>query len=230
MGLLFFVSGYFAEGSLARRGPRAFVRERLVRLGLPALFYMLVIHPFILLGLNPWNAKFGPPFAYYLNYLRSGRFLGLSGPLWFAVALLLFCLTLVAWRALRPARPVSPVNVSPGDAAPSPEILGKTTVPPTPTGTAPSGRVLWLFALGLGFGTFLMRLVQPIGTNILNLQLCFFVQYVAFFIAGLHAARAGWLLPLAGSTHARTPRRLARADRWPDSFAGGHDPRCKRSQ
>ena len=107
MGLLFFVSGYFAEGSLSRRGPRAFVRERLVRLGLPALLYMLVIHPFILLGLNPWNAKFGPPFAYYLNYLRSGRFLGSSGPLWFAVALLIFCLTLVAWRALRPACPLT---------------------------------------------------------------------------------------------------------------------------
>ena len=187
MGLLFFVSGYFAEGSLARRGPRAFVRERLVRLGLPALLYMLVIHPFILLGLNPWNAKFGPPFAYYLNYLRSGRFLGSSGPLWFAVALLLFCLTLVAWRALHPSRPRNG----------------------SPVGAAPSGRAIWLFALALGLGTFLVRLVQPIGTNILNLQLCFFVQYVAFFIVGLHASRAGWLLPLAASTQARRAGWLA---------------------
>src|SRR5258708_38511031 len=35
MGLLFFVAGYFAHSSLARRGPAAFVRERLFRLGLP---------------------------------------------------------------------------------------------------------------------------------------------------------------------------------------------------
>ncbi len=179
MGLLFFVSGYFSEKSLARRGPGSFVRERLVRLGLPALFYMLVIHPFILLGLNPWHAKFGPPFAYYVNYLRSGRFLGSSGPLWFAVALLVFCLVLAAWRAVRPVRE-SPPSAS----------------------AAPSGRVLWLFALALGLGTFLVRLVQPIGASVSNLQLCFFVQYIAFFVAGLHAARAGWLLPLARASQA----------------------------
>ena len=186
MGLLFFVSGYFAQGSLTRRGPGSFVRERLVRLGLPALFYMLVIHPFILLGLNPWHAKFGPPFDYYVKYLRSGRFLGESGPLWFAVALLIFCLVLAAWRAVRPVRESSP-----------------------PAGAAPSGRVLWLFALALGLGTFLVRLVQPIGTNILNLQLCFFVQYIAFFVAGLHAAHAGRLLPLARSAQTRRAGWLA---------------------
>jgi len=50
MGLLFFVAGYFAQLSLARKGPGAFVRKRLVRLGLPTLLYMLVIHPFILLA------------------------------------------------------------------------------------------------------------------------------------------------------------------------------------
>jgi glucan biosynthesis protein C len=47
MGLLFFLAAYFAAGSLARRGRAGFVRERLVRLGLPTLLYMLVIHPFI---------------------------------------------------------------------------------------------------------------------------------------------------------------------------------------
>ena len=40
MGLLFFVSGYFAHRSLSRRGVGPFVRERLIRLGLPALLYM----------------------------------------------------------------------------------------------------------------------------------------------------------------------------------------------
>ena len=55
MGLLFLLAGYFAYFSLQRRGPGGFLRERLVRLGAPTLFYMLVIHPFILLGLNPWH-------------------------------------------------------------------------------------------------------------------------------------------------------------------------------
>jgi len=186
MGLLFFVSGYFAHGSLARRGPAALAGERLVRLGLPALFYMLVIHPFILLGLNPWNADFGPPVAFYLNYLSSGHFLSSSGPLWFACALLFFCLVLACWRAVVPLRPQ--------------ESSGKAP---------PSGRGLGLFAIALGLGSFLVRLVQPIGTNIANMQLCFFVQYVAFFVAGLLAARDGWLLPLARSTQARRAGWLA---------------------
>ena len=199
MGLLFFVSAYFAAGSLARRGPRDFARERLVRLGLPALLYMLVIHPFILLGLNPWNYKFGPPTTFYLRYLASGRFLGSSGPLWFTVALLLFCLALAAWKSASGSRLRQGFG---GQASRS------TPVPAAPA-AAPSGKLLLGFALALGLGSFVVRLVQPIGTNVLNLQLCFFVQYIAWFIAGLHAARHGWLMPLAASAQARTAGWLA---------------------
>jgi glucans biosynthesis protein C len=189
MGLLFFISAYFAAGSLARRGGRGFVRERLVRLGLPACLYMLVIHPFILLVLNPWDHPFGPPAAFYARYLASGRFLGSSGPLWFAVALLLFCLGLAAWQsAVRSGRSVATAEVAVA---------------------APSGKMLISFACVLGLGTFAVRLVQPIGTSVLNLQLGFFVQYVAWFLAGLQAARHGWLVPLATSRQAHIAGRLA---------------------
>jgi fucose 4-O-acetylase-like acetyltransferase len=184
MGLLFFLAGCFAQGSLARRGPRAFLLERGRRLGLPALLYMLVLHPFILLGLNPWHAKF-PPFAeFYARYLASGRFLSSSGPLWFALALLIFCTALAVWRHWRPAAPDAPAP-------------------------APTARQLWLFGLGLAGATFAVRVVQPIGTNVLNLQLCFFPQYIAAFAAGLAAARHGWLTALATSATARRAGWLA---------------------
>jgi glucan biosynthesis protein C len=186
MGLLFFLSAYFAVGSLARRGPAGFARERLARLGLPALLYMLAIHPFILLALNPWDHDFGPPFAFYARYVTSGDFLGESGPLWFAVALLLFCLVLAGWK--RAAGP---------------------RASRTPDGTPPSGTALAGFALALGLGSFAVRLVQPIGTNVLNMQLCFFVQYIAWFLAGLHAARHGWLSRLAASSQAHLAGWLA---------------------
>ena len=81
--------------------------------------------------------------------------------------------------------------------------------PSTAPTAAPSGKRLLGFALALGLGSFAVRLVQPIGTNILNLQLCFFVQYIAWFIAGLHAARHGWLGPLAASRQARAAGWLA---------------------
>lgn len=221
MGFLFFVSGYFAAGSLARRGPAAFNRERLFRLGLPALFYMLVIHPFILLGLNPWHADFGSPVHWYFaRHLGTGRFLGSTGPLWFAVALLSFCLVLAALRALR--RP------QPEDSSQRPEagsqIPGATAgnqalaagVRPLASGrsppvsfAAPSGPTLFLAGLIIGLLTFAVRLVQPIGTSILNMQLCFFPQYIVFFAAGVHAARHGWLLMLARSRQARIAGWLA---------------------
>jgi glucan biosynthesis protein C len=182
MGLLFFLAGYFAHGSLARRGPGSFVRERLFRLGLPTLLYMLVIHPFILLGLNPWHAAFGPAPAFYLRYIRTGRFLSGSGPLWFAFALLIFCVILALWRALHP------IANRAGDSSARPP---------------PSGGGLLLFAVVTGLVTFAVRLVQPIGTNVLNMQLCYFPQYLAFFAAGTVAARRGWFLALAESPEAR---------------------------
>jgi glucan biosynthesis protein C len=193
MGLLFFISGFFAHGSLSRRGALGFARERLVRLGLPVLFYMLVIHPFIVLGLNPWNAQFGSRPMWFARYVITGRFLASSGPLWFAFALLIFCLILACWHAIRK-------RAHPDISTPS---STEATI------AAPSAKQLWFFALALGLGSFLVRLVQPMGTSILNLQLCFFVQYVAFFVAGLHAARHGWLLPLVVSVRARAAGWLA---------------------
>ena len=184
MGLLFFLAGCFAHGSLARRGASAFLLERGRRLGLPALLYMLVLHPFIVIGLNPWHAKF-PPFAeFYRNYVTSGKFLSETGPLWFALALLIFCVALAAWRRLRP-------------------------LPPDHPALAPTARQLWLFGLGLAGATFAIRIVQPIGTDVMNFQLCFFPQYIAAFAVGLAAARRGWLPDLATSPTARRAGWLA---------------------
>ncbi len=178
MGLLFFIAGFFAHTSLLRRGPASFIGERLFRLGLPALLYMLVIHPFILIGLNPWNHKFAPFPTFYVNFIRSGQWLSASGPLWFVIALLLFSLALVLIRVFRRS------NAATTESATS------------------TGNQLWLFALALGMLTFLVRIVQPIGTSVLNLQLCSFVQYIAFFAAGISAARRGWLTSLAAAPHA----------------------------
>ena len=102
MGILFLAAGYFAQGSLARRGPAGFVRERLMRLGAPTLFYMLVLNPVILLLINPNRSDYGPLPGAYASYLTSGNFLGGTGPMWFAAALLIFSAVLAAWWALRP--------------------------------------------------------------------------------------------------------------------------------
>ena len=174
MGLLFFLAGVFAHGACARRGPAGFVRERLLRLGAPAAFYMLLIQPFIGLVLlrKPNDSPIG---ELYLRYLTSGRVLSGSGPLWFAIALLIFSLVLAMKRAIHPAAdrierrpPPSPV-----------QIVG--------------------FSLLLVAATFSFRLVQPLDTDFFNMQLGFFAQYIGVFTVGVLAGRYGWLEALASS-------------------------------
>jgi glucan biosynthesis protein C len=56
MGLFFLISGYFVAGPLARQGPAAYARGRLVRLGIPLLVMMLVVF-----GPSEWAGYHGPP-------------------------------------------------------------------------------------------------------------------------------------------------------------------------
>jgi surface polysaccharide O-acyltransferase-like enzyme len=107
----------------------------------------------------------------------GGTLIG-DGPLWFVEVLLIFSLVYAAWRRFfRPKPPVPPVETDsrfPGNAA------------------------IVLFALLTGVGAFLVRLVFPVDWNfsLLNLQLPFFVLYIALFIVGLVAYRRNWLLGL----------------------------------
>jgi len=169
MGILFFLAAYFATRSLAKRGPAAFVRERLFRLGIPLLIYMFVIDPFIgyfLMNYGDVQGRLGLGRG-YLEYLGSFRWIGSTGPLWFVEALLLFSLLYAAWRAIRPA--------------------AKAVRP------APGVMTVILIIVGTGLAAFSIRLFQPIGTSVANLQLCFFAAYIALFLLGLHAGEKRWL-------------------------------------
>jgi peptidoglycan/LPS O-acetylase OafA/YrhL len=186
MGVLYFLAGFFAHRSLARHGTGRFLRERAIRLGLPSLLYMLVIHPFmvyVLLG-HPRIPQRPPLGWLYLDYLTSGRVLSGNGPLWFALGLLAFCLVLACWR-VAVAR-----SKCKSDA-------------PEAAWPAPGPAALLAFGCALVAATFAMRLVQPLGTNVLNFQLCFFPQYTAAFAAGVAAGRGGWLEELIASRRAR---------------------------
>ena len=201
MGLLFFISAYFAEKSLAKRGPTAFARERLFRLGLPTLLFMLVIHPFIVVGLHPWPGERPALLPWLRHYLLRGEFLGSTGPLWFAFALLIFCLVF----ALLSTRSVGAANVGPttrpttaGSPADSPLAHYSILANSNP----PSAASVWFFAATLGLATWLVRFVQPLGTSVMNMQLGYFSQYILAFYLGVRAARGGWLVPLAATPQA----------------------------
>ncbi|MFG6195730.1 acyltransferase family protein [Nonomuraea sp. JJY05] len=87
MGAFFLLSGHFTPGSYDRKGPRAFLRDRLIRLGIPLAVFYFVLNP--VLGLASYQG--GPPLDTYLDTIGTG-------PLWFVLALLVFDATYAAWR------------------------------------------------------------------------------------------------------------------------------------
>jgi peptidoglycan/LPS O-acetylase OafA/YrhL len=173
MGLLFLIAGYFVPGAFDRKGLGNFLRDRSVRLGIPSLIYMLIIQPLIVYWLlRDFADHSRPSFTQaYGPYVRSGRFLGGSGPMWFAVALLVFSLVYALAR----------VGI-------------RKTLQTHAEPALPGNRQVAGLALAIGLCTFLARIVQPMGTNILNMQLCFFSQYILLFIMGICAWRRNWLL------------------------------------
>jgi len=70
-----------------------------VRLGIPALFYMLIIHPITMFIYNGFSHTMPQrPVSWYADYITSFTFLSTSGPLWFVIILLAFSLAYVGVR------------------------------------------------------------------------------------------------------------------------------------
>jgi len=93
LGPLFVVAGWFSVRSLARRGPAGFVSSRLLRLGVPLLFFVLVVNPLADYLGNQWDEN-----DTFLGYLAVTEF----SVMWFVVALLACSLGYAALRSIRP--------------------------------------------------------------------------------------------------------------------------------
>jgi hypothetical protein len=169
MALLFFLAGVFVPGSYDRKGAASFLGERLWRLGAPTLLFVAVIGPvteYFIAGSWRTRNTFTDEMILYVTRLR---FLSGTGPLWFCVALLVFSAVYAFYRR---ARPLPPAKAEAG----------------LPTA---SGVVSVLLAMTAA--TFLVRIVQPVGTAIYNMQLCFFASYAILFALGIAAGRGRWL-------------------------------------
>ncbi|PKL68011.1 MAG: hypothetical protein CVV30_11750 [Methanomicrobiales archaeon HGW-Methanomicrobiales-1] len=167
MGFFTLVSAYFVVGSLLRKGRDRFTRDRLVRLGIPLLVWILFINPIILLILTLGGAPLPMPLATTLNPI-TGPGLGL---MWFVFFLLVATFAYLIWTGIFRPDPT-------GDKKPHP-FPGFASV----------------FTLGilLGIVTTIVRIFMPIGyVWLFNLQLPFFPQYIALFIIGIYAAHNNW--------------------------------------
>ncbi|MGR6921269.1 acyltransferase family protein [[Actinomadura] parvosata] len=107
MGFFFLISGFFTPGSHDRKGARVFVRDRLLRLGVPLLAYLLLLRP--LADIGGVLGRGDTPFWQY--YLRSWD----PGPMWFVEVLIVLALAYAGWRALRAPldRRPAPLTVRP---------------------------------------------------------------------------------------------------------------------
>ena len=115
MGLFFMVSAYFTPLSLERKGVALFLKDRLLRLGVPLLIYFFALHPSLEYIVHRFTDATQTG---YFNFMVTNitRKPG-TGPLWFIMTLLAFEAAYVAIRVVTPksegekhARPL-PTNI-----------------------------------------------------------------------------------------------------------------------
>lgn len=175
MGFFFMVSSYFSPGSFDRHGAWPYVRDRLKRLGIPLLFYILVISPLLQYVLALFYGFDGNILEYIPGFIESLPGLDV-GPLWFVAALLFFSLLYVLWRLIFQPAPVDHGGRS--------YALSNTTIA--------------IFGVALGLVTFVVRIWLPVGWEfmLLHWQFPHFAQYIAMFVIGLIAYQRGWFTGL----------------------------------
>jgi|JI8StandDraft_2_1071088.scaffolds.fasta_scaffold06387_7 peptidoglycan/LPS O-acetylase OafA/YrhL len=168
MGMFFLIAGYFTPASLAKKGAARFLGDRLVRLGVPLLVFGFVLGP---LTVALAGAPSGQPVVgRWVELMANGVFI--IGPLWFALALLIFALGWVVWATVRNTQ--AEADLKPGPSVPA----------------WPS----WLMAaVGVGAAALLLRQWMPVGQSLFGLQLGYFASYAFLFALGCHAASGRWL-------------------------------------
>lgn len=180
MGAFFLIAGYFTPGSYERKGSGSFLKDRLLRLGIPLLVFYFVLNPMSELGwpLVPASVTgITDPLTWQSFWQMYPHILGM-GPMWFVAMLLIFSFGYGAWRMLTGYRTST--------------SMGESSVP----GYLSIG----LFILALALANYLVRIVVPIGKSVLNFPtLAYLPQYLSFFVTGTIASRHNWFRTWPGS-------------------------------
>ena len=171
MGALFLLAGYFTPGSFDRKGSRSFLKQRLIRLGIPLLVWIFLLNPFSNIGLFLEPAVWVADSLTWQSYWQLyPEFIGL-GVAWFLALLLIFSFGYAAWRWLSRNR----------------SATTKDSYAP------PSYLAIALFILGLALVSYLVRIMIPLGKTVLDFPtLAYLPQYLSFFIVGAIAFRRDW--------------------------------------
>ncbi|MGH6882192.1 MAG: acyltransferase family protein, partial [Hypericibacter sp.] len=197
LGLFFLVAGYLLPRALERHGPREYLKQRLIRLGIPLPIGLLLVFPILM-------------YAYYVNFrglgpIDVGSYLwriyfgigghhpaGWTGPswpdyqlghLWFLESLLIYSAVYVAgdaWWRRRKRRKGTMASPTASGARPLPDLLNVAIV-----------------VVGIGHLDFLMRMHYPLYYwraifGIWQVHLADMPREALCFLVGAMAARRGW--------------------------------------
>lgn len=181
MGLLFLIAGYFTPGAFDRKGFSSFVTDRMVRLGIPTLIYVLFVDTALWYYTLPLRGELRPPLLEYIAAMHiPGQFW--FGPMWFALALLIFSVAYAIARLFAGHQAGMKQD-------PEPSQNQGAQDGPLPGYLAVAGLVLLITAL-----TFAVRINHPIGCPmVFGFKLNYFPQYIILFIVGMVAYRKNWL-------------------------------------
>lgn len=178
MGAFFLLAGYFTPGSYDRKGLGSFLKDRLSRLGLPLIIFYFVLNPISATGLflEP-NPRITEPLTWQSYWQLYPDLMGI-GPLWFVTMLLIFSFGYASWRMLTQSQ--------------APSLASQSSLP--------SYLGIGLFILALALGSYLIRIIIPLGQFVLGFPtLAYFPQYLSFFILGIVASRHNWFRTLPNS-------------------------------
>jgi surface polysaccharide O-acyltransferase-like enzyme len=174
MGFFFMLAAYFTDSSFTKKGTFKFVADRLIRLGIPLIFYALVISPFTSYLVYYFALEHHITFLQYLSGFDSWIDFGV---MWFVLALLLFTFIYVLLKTVF-------------------KISFQNSLP------VPTSRTILLFAFALGLVSFAVRIIFPVYWVLepFGFKLGHFPQYIVFFIIGLLASKNNWFEQLSEKT------------------------------
>jgi glucan biosynthesis protein C len=183
MGLFFLAAGYFVPFVYDRRGAASFTKGRLIRLGIPALFFALfVFGPISYLG-----QRGDPTFGEFVGRLYKSGWQEFYIHLWFLVHLLVYSLVYVLWRQV--AQRIRPAAQSDGTGV-------KIRVP--------NHLMILAFVVFLTLVAYIVRIEYPLDrwvpVLIFPAEPAHLPQYVSMFVLGILAYRGDWLRRLPTAT------------------------------
>jgi glucan biosynthesis protein C len=163
MGMFFFISSFFILPALIRKGNKTFIKERIIRLGIPLVIYYFLIQSITIFIRNKFIR--GNQHSYF-NHLIDSNNWGF-GPMWFVEALLIFTTLFLIIRLIK----VKLIFKFPGTK----KIL------------------LAALLVGIGQFLIRIKMPVGTGHEFTNFQFPFFLQYIFLFPLGIIAYQNNWM-------------------------------------